>query len=579
MKRRNGKRCELALGALLLPLGLGLAGCGGHGANERDRGVLRRVAALLASVPRESIVRLSAADTLHVSASTSRFYRWRLYRSAWTDGETLLPQGEQLYAAIGRARDDGLDPRSYGWDLAHEMVVRLDSTTLSDERRAALLGELDLVLTEGFSRYARDLIQGTVDPRKGGLDWRIPRDTTLEEDVLKAVRTEAADRVVARLRPAVPYYGRLVRALARYRAVEAGGGWPQVPAPERPVRPGRAGGATLVALRRRLLVADDTGESRLARYGEAHPDLFDDSLHAALAHFQSRNAIDEDGALGANTLRELNHSVQDRIADLRLSLDRWRWLPRELGKRYIVVNVAGFELEMIEDGRPMEIMNVVVGKEGWDTPIFSDTMESLIVNPSWNVPVSIARAEVLPALRRDPGYLHAHHFDVVKGERVVDASTVDLSRAGTYRFRQRPGPDNALGRLKFMLPNNDNIYLHDTPAGQLFSRTDRAFSHGCIRVERPQELARALLRRVTDTPPEGLDAILAGGAETTIRFREGVPVYILYFTAWVDEDGTVRFLHDVYGRDEELEPERQRKLEHPAPAGRVAAGSADVPPR
>jgi murein L,D-transpeptidase YcbB/YkuD len=206
-------------------------------------------------------------------------------------------------------------------------------------------------------------------------------------------------------------------------------------------------------------------------------------------------------------------------------------------------------------------------------------MESLIVNPSWNVPVSIAREEVLPAVRRDPGYLDAHHFEVVKGERVVDASAVNLSRAGTYRFRQRPGPDNALGRLKFMLPNNDNIYLHDTPAGQRFSRTDRAFSHGCIRVEKPQELARALMRRVTGTPPEGLDAILAGGTETTIRFREGVPVYILYFTAWVDEDGTVRFLHDVYGRDEKLEPERQRKLEHPAPAGRVAARSAHNAPR
>ncbi len=561
---------------LVLALVLVLPACGGGAGDgaKRSPGVLRRVAALLAGVPREAVVRLSAAETLHVSPSTRSFYRWRLYRSAWTDGEVLLPKGAELYAAIGRAADDGLDPRSYGLDMARAMRVRLDSTKLTPRARTALLGELDLVLTEGFGRYTRDLIQGTVDPEKAGLSWRIPRDTTLEEDVLKAVRAEPAERVVARLRPAVPYYGRLVQALAQFRAVEARGGWTQVPAPPRPLRPGRTGGASVVALRQRLLAADDSGEARLAGYGAARPDMFDDSLQEALGHFQRRNAIDGDSALGTLTLRELNYTVAERIADLRLNLDRWRWLPRELGRRYIVVNVAGFQLEMIEDGHAVEAMHVVVGKTGWKTPIFADTMESLIVNPSWNVPPSIAQDEVRPALRRDRGYLVAHHMDVVKGERVVDASSVDLSREGGYRFRQRPGPDNALGQLKFVLPNNDNIYLHDTPAGQLFSLTDRAFSHGCIRLEKPQELARLLLERVTNTPPQELDAILATGAETPIKFREGVPIYILYFTAWVDEDGTVHFLHDVYGRDEQLEPERQKQLEHPVPAGRVSIGPA-----
>ncbi len=458
------------------------------------------------------------------------------------------------------------------------MVVRLDSTKLSSAARAALLGQLDLVLTEGFGRYARDLIQGTVDPQKTGLSWRIPRDTTLELDVLKAVRTEPVDSLLARLRPVAPYYGRLVQALARYRVLEASGGWPQVPPPARRPRAGQHGGATIVALRQRLLVPADSGESRLARLGVARPDVFDDSLRAALVHFQSRNGIDEDGALGALTLRELNYTVADRIADLRLNLDRWRWLPRDLGERYIVVNVAGFQLEMIEGGHPSEVMHVVVGKQGWKTPLFADTMTSLIVNPSWNVPPSIAADEVVPGIRRDPGYLVAHHMDVVKRERVVDASSVDLTRPGAYRFRQRPGPDNALGQLKFMLPNNDNIYLHDTPAGQLFSLTDRAFSHGCIRLEKPKELARLLMERVTGTPPEQLEAILATGVETPIKFREGVPVYILYFTVWVDEDGTVRFLHDVYGRDLQIEPQRQQQLEHPAPAGRVSAVPADGSP-
>jgi murein L,D-transpeptidase YcbB/YkuD len=184
---------------------------------------------------------------------------------------------------------------------------------------------------------------------------------------------------------------------------------------------------------------------------------------------------------------------------------------------------------------------------------------------------------VLPAVLRDPGYLAARQFDVLRGDRVVDVATVDLSKVGSYRFRQRPGAGNALGNLKFLLPNAGNIYLHDTPSGHLFSRTDRAFSHGCIRVEHPEELARALMRRVTNTPPEQLDAILATGKETTIRFHEGVPIYILYFTSWIDGDGSVRFLHDVYGRDERLGPERRRKLEHPAPAGGASPQPVGAP--
>ena len=258
MRRHDGRRRGMALAALLLPLSLWSSGCGAaDGQTPGASGVLRRVSALLARVPRESIVRLTPTDTLHISAATKGFYRWRLYRSAWTDGERLLPKGKELYAAIGRATEDGLDPRSYGLDMAHAMMVRLDSTKLTAKGRAALLGELDLVLTEGFGRYARDLIQGTVDPDKEGVDWRIRRDTTLKLDVLKAVHAEPAEHVLARLRPAAPYYGRLVRALADYRAEEARGGWPQVPAPARPVRSRASGGATVLALRQRLLVGDD----------------------------------------------------------------------------------------------------------------------------------------------------------------------------------------------------------------------------------------------------------------------------------------------------------------------------------
>ncbi len=314
----------------------------------------------------------------------------------------------------------------------------------------------------------------------------------------------------------------------------------------------------IAALRARLAGGDDAREAELARAGESRPNVFDDRLAEALRHFQERNGILDDGVLGPRTRAELNRSVEDRIADLELNLDRWRWLPRQLGERYIVVNVAGFELEMDEHDRPVERMRVVVGKTGWNTPVFADTMRYLIVNPYWNVPESITEEEVAPKVMSDPGYLQRNRFQVLRGDRVVDPGSVDWTRPATFRVRQQPGPDNALGRLKFMFPNDRNIYFHDTPADHLFSRTERAFSHGCIRLEKPKELARALLPRVAGRSASAVDSLLATDKEQWVRFDRGVPVYILYFTAWADEDGTVRFYPDVYGRDRVLELQRRQ---------------------
>jgi murein L,D-transpeptidase YcbB/YkuD len=269
--------------------------------------------------------------------------------------------------------------------------------------------------------------------------------------------------------------------------------------------------------------------------GSPSPDLYDADLHRAVALFQERHAIEPDGVLGPLTVQELNYTVAERIAELRLNLDRWRWLPDSLGDRYVIVNIAGFELEVVEQGRIIESMNVVVGQRTTATPVFSDSIRFVVVNPYWNVPDGIMERTIQPAIDRDPNYLVSHDMEIFEG-----------------RVRQRPGPRNSLGRYKFMFPNDFDVYLHDTPDGHLFSRTERAFSSGCVRIERPRDFARMLLRLQSDHDPESLDAIVETGAEKWIKLDRPLPVYLLYFTAWVQEDGAVRFHHDVYGRSDAM---------------------------
>ncbi len=515
----------------------------------------------LARLERDSVGRLRTGDTLRVGGTTLKFYQERRGRPAWVDDEGLTGEGERVYAAVSAAEADGLSPTQYGAEVVRRIRTRIESDDVPDSVRAALLADLDVVVTEGLRRYATDLSRGARDPRKSDIDWRIPRPPAPGVALLDSVAAGGDPAaILASLRPRTPYYARLMEALRRFRGIRAKGDWPRVPRKPGELAVGDSS-PVVAALRARLAAGDDPRESALALKGAARPFAFDSALQKGLRHFQDRNGIEDDGALGEKTLAELNRTVEDRIADLELNLDRWRWLPRRLGRRFLLVNVAGFELNVVENDQPVEAMNVVVGKQGWNTPIFADTMEYLIVNPYWNVPESIAEEEILPKLASDPGYLQREGFEVVRSGHPVSPASVDYSHPEGYRFRQRPGSKNALGQLKFMFPNRDNIYFHDTPADHLFSVQERAFSHGCIRLEHPKELARRLLREVTDEPPSRLDSLLATEDEKWIRFKEGVPVYILYFTAWADPDGTARFYHDVYGRDRELEQARAEGAE------------------
>jgi L,D-transpeptidase YcbB len=443
---------------------------------------------------------------------------------------------------VGRSWEDGLPPVRYRHDAATSVLAAIGARGkdgLPDSLAVRYLADLDLLLTEGFNRLARDLVLGMLDPAVAEIDYRIAPEAAPEAAILSALAAgESAADLVVRLRPSMPQYDRMRTALLAYHEAEARGAWPQVPADSALEEGDRSEGVAL--LRMRLLAGADVAEAGLAGAGAADPSLFDAELKRAVQQFQARHAIEPDGVLGAATARELNHTLGERIAELQLNLDRWRWLPNQLGERYVLVNIAGFELEVIDQGRVIESMNVVVGQRDTETPIFSDSIRHVVVNPYWNVPDGIMARKIAPAMAADPNYLAAHDMEIVDG-----------------RVRQRPGPKNSLGRYKFIFPNEFDVYLHDTPDGELFARTERAFSSGCVRIERPRDFARMLLRLQSHQDPESLDAILATGKEQWIKLDRPLPVFLLYFTAWAQEDGTVRFHHDIYGRSEAMDAQAE----------------------
>jgi L,D-transpeptidase YcbB len=525
-----------------------VAGCG---ASERERLRDQAIAGMLQHVEADSVVYLSSGDTLRVSPATAEFYRGRDWTAAWVGSRNPLKQGTLLHSAIGSAWEDGLPPERYDHGLAAATLARLEAkgeARLSDSLHALILADFDLLLTEGFNRLARDLVAGMLDPAQAGLDYRIDSEAQPDSSVLNRVLAgEAPASLVAELRPAIPQYERLRAALLGFHEAESRGGWHPI-ATDAPLETGQRADA-VAQLRRRLIDGVDVTESALARSGAVDSTLFDANLVLAVKHFQERHGIAPDGEVGPTTVKELNHTVEEWIAEMRLNLDRWRWLPDGLGDRYVLVNIAGFELEVVESGRVIESMNVVVGRQATQTPIFSDSIRYVVVNPYWNVPDGIMARTIAPAMARDPNYLVKHDMEIVDG-----------------RVRQRPGPQNSLGRFKFIFPNEHDVYLHDTPETHYFSRTARAFSSGCVRIERPRDFARMLLRLQSDRDPDSLDVLYAAGTEQWIKLDRPLPVFLLYFTAWAQDDGSVRFHHDVYGRSAALD-EQADEMKGPAPPG------------
>jgi len=462
------------------------------------------------------------------------FHATRSEAPVWVeDGmpPALNALGRAVRNSLQEADREGLDPASYAIP---------EATTPQ---------ALDRGVTATLLAYLTDLQAGRIAPRQAVPDLFVYRR---EVDGLQLLATVADSpdpaRALADLAPANPVYRRLRRLLAEYRGLARVGGWGAVPDGET-LKPGMAG-PRVDAIRRRLAA---TGDLTLP---QDPTDRYDETLESAVRAFQRRHGLDADGAIGKQTVVAINVPVEARIRQIVLNMERFRWMPDDFGDDHVFVNLAGFELDYVMHGITRLSMRVIVGRQYRETPVFSDRIRYLEFNPTWTVPQKIAVEDLLPKIRKDPGYLAAGGYEIYAGwtdsAPLVAASAVDWSALGKgrfpYRLRQRPGKKNSLGQVKYIFPNKFDVYLHDTPARELFRRSVRNFSSGCIRLEKPLSLAEALLRGDNQDP--GRVAGIVGSEKTTrVNLAAPVPVHITYLTAWIGEGGTVHFRDDVYGRD------------------------------
>lgn len=492
-----------------------------------------------------SDVRAALAHQSDPAPDLAAFYEARDFAPAWLVAGRLTAAARALADVLAASAAEGLRPSDYHADPLRRLVARSGLLTASEQAR------LDVLLSDAFLRYARDQHLGRVRPERLYDDWDEPPrafdPARLLADALRAGRVE--ERLAA-LPPPHAGYRRLRRALARYRAFAEAGGWPALgPGPTLRLSDRDARIATL---RRRLRFTDDLHASA----DTAESVLFDAAVEAAVRTFQQRHGLDTDGVVGPRTLGALDVSAADRVRQIELNMERWRWLPRSLGREYVRIDVPSFRLEYVRDGGPPLAMRVIVGTVRTPTPAFASEITHVVLSPYWHVPYSIATAEILPHLRRSASYLARNHMTLLRNGRRVDSYAVDWSAVSARRFpyaiRQDPGPDNPLGPVKFLFENRFGVRLHGTSNPELFARTDCALSHGCIRAERPIELADALLRADTAWTAERMEDVIAVGEETRIALAAPVPIHVRYWTARADETGTVHFAPDLYGRDRPL---------------------------
>lgn len=478
-----------------------------------------------------------------------RFYEKRHYAPAWIEQGKPSDRARLLLLALQKAQSQGLNPADYGVARIATLLERGDSPDA--------LAELEVMLSHGALDYGRDLATGRLAPMSIDSELYVEKR---EIDVLTLLSRLATlpdpGTELAELPPRRAEYQRLIGALQQYRELAAAGGWKPVPVTDISLKPG-GNDERLPALRARLKV---TGELPADAPVPEDPTLFDDATIEALKTFQGRHGLEPDGVLGKQTLLALNISAEQRVAQIAMNMERWRWMPIDMGPSYILVNLAAFHLSIFDQGNVVHEARVVVGTSSTRTPVFSRKMSYLEINPYWHVPAKIVRDEIFPKAKKDPTYLAKQGYELLsdwsESAVTVDPKTLDWAHMTRlpYRVRQIPGDKNSLGRIKMMFPNEFDVYLHDTPSKNLFNRANRSFSHGCIRVEHPFDVADMILRLTgtTDWPRARVDEVLASGQRTVVRLKKPIPIHISYVTSFVADDGTVNFRSDIYGRDRKL---------------------------
>jgi len=497
-------------------------------------------------------------DFSDYSKHVGKFYDFNGNSLWWTKGMEPTAQARQVIELLLQADQKGLSADDYDGPRWNDRLARLRPATRQPAEADAV--KFDLALTLCAMRYISDLHIGKVNPKHFAFaldDESKKYDLAefLKQNVVSAGDVAAA---LTQVEPQYPGYRRTIRALQTYMELAKEDDGEPLPIVKKVVLPGDAYPG-LPRLTRLLRLLGD-----LPANANVPPDslIYQGALVDAVKSFQRRLGRDPNGRIDAQTVADLNVPLSRRIRQMQLTLERWRWLPASYENAPVVANIPEFRLRAYDKNFNIKVtMNVVVGKAygGHDTPVFSDTMEYVVFRPYWEVPYSITKGEMIPHLVRDPNYLAEKGFEVVDGkqniiaEAAVTPDVLDQLRAGKLFIRQKPGPKNALGLAKFIFPNSYNVYMHDTPATELFAKSERDFSHGCIRLEKPADLAAWVLRDNPGWTPERIRAAMNGSTTQQVNLAHPIPVLILYATIIVLDDGIVHFYDDIYGHDMALE--------------------------
>lgn len=476
-------------------------------------------------------------EKVHCKTLLPEFYQRNVFQPAWDKSDKVA-----LLKVLSDTELDGLHPADYHYAL----LDSLRPVMKSPEERA----ELDMLFTDAFLLYASHYLNGKVNPETVDSEWKaIRREGNAREFLENALASDQVEEVLRSLEPDFAGYAALRDALARYREVKARGGWESIPEGTT-LKPGMTDSLRLPILAKRLLLTGDLSAPLDDEY------VLSSAMVEAIKAYQKRNGLEVDGALGKQTVESLNVPVEVRIDQIIANMERYRWISQNLGQHYVMVNIADFSMKAYRSGQETYRESVIVGKTYRKTPVFSSKMTYIVLNPYWVVPPTILFNDILPEVQKNAGYLNTKNIKVLQGfgtsSEYIDPLTIEWSKysKGYFPFtlRQEPGPTNALGQVKFMFPNTYNVYMHDTPSKELFQKTDRAFSSGCIRLRNPMDFAYYLLQDQPRWNKENVQKVLKEGKEQTILLKEHVGVHVLYLTSWIDE-GVVHFRKDIYARD------------------------------
>jgi murein L,D-transpeptidase YcbB/YkuD len=487
--------------------------------------------------------------------SLAKYYINRHFQPVWSDAQNRT----DFIEIIEGAYDEGLTPNDYHLQEISALLEKVGN----GKGETNDLVDLDLLMSDGISLYANHLNYGKVMQSKLRETWDVPENPMPDDpdfEIENALSENTLPQLFETFTPQFHMYRELKVGLRNYRQIEKDDGWPIV-ADGETLKKGMTDNR-IATIRTRLKITGD-----LKAETTTNPELFDEELELAVKHFQFRHALTQDGVIGKGTLAQMNVPVEKRIDQIRVNLERSRWIMHKLEKDFLIVNIAGYNIRRVTDDSIVYFSPVIVGKPLHETPIFKATMQYFVINPTWTVPYSIATSETLPKMRKNPNYLAEHNMVIMdRNGKILDPATIDLNKysKGNFPFtvRQEPGPNNALGEVKFIFPNHYSVYVHDTPGRSLFTHEERAFSHGCIRLQKKWELLMSLMDEPDVWNMDKINEILASGKTTTVHLNKPIDILILYWTAGADKQDRIYFDQDIYKRDPAVLAELDKPWEY-----------------